>query len=409
MHGPNREEAKVKRSASLLAMIVALLPALSPAMPGQLAEGELAKSIVPVDLHVSFVPPPFRGDGQLGLAYELRLANFRNIELTLTQVDVFPLEDRTHSLLSLAGPDLVQCLLRPGKPPGMERPELLAGGEFAVVMLWVIMDPGQPVPSSIAHRATFRLVRGDGSKSELPVEGAVIYPPAQTLLPVCPPLGRGRWLMANGPGMLGEHRLFLHSLDGRASNTQRLASDWMLLGPDGRLVKDDPEDNADWYSYGEPVLAVADAIVVDAADGIPENVPLSDERAVPNKRETMTGNYVVLNLAEDTFAFYGHLQPGSVRVQVGDHVRAGQELGRIGNSGNSDAPHLHFHVANGSDPLSGEGLPFSLTSFAVLEVLDVPFWERMLVENEPWEQTVAAEPKLHEAEMPVGEAIIEFR
>jgi murein DD-endopeptidase MepM/ murein hydrolase activator NlpD len=183
----------------------------------------------------------------------------------------------------------------------------------------------------------------------------------------------------------------------------------MLVGPDGRLVKDDPQENGGWQSYGVPVLAVADAVVVDVADGIAENVPLSEERAVPNKRETMTGNYVVLELAPDRFALYAHLKPGSLLVRVGDRVRAGQELGRIGNSGNSDAPHLHFHLANSPDPLSGEGVPFAFTSFAVLDRVDVAFWGGMLVEHTPWEPTTGLEPALCEAEMPLGEAIIEFR
>jgi murein DD-endopeptidase len=369
----------------------------------------LAKSVLPVQLQVPFVAPPFTAEGRTGLAYELHLTSFRSIELELTQVDVFATEDPSRSLLTLAGPDLLKCLLRPGRPSDIESPEVLRGGDFAVVFLWITADPGLPLPPSLAHRATFRRVLPDASKREYTAEGGVARIPSEPPIVLHPPLPSGRWLMANGPSMLGDHRLFLHVLDGAASNTQRFASDWMLLGSDGRLVKDDPRENRGWHSYGVPVLAVADAVVVDVADSIPENVPLSEERAVPNKRETMTGNYVVLKLAEHRFAFYGHLRPGSLLVQAGDRVRTGQELGRIGNSGSSDAPHLHFHVADNPDPLSGEGVPFSFRSFAVLDVLEVPFWERILAENLPWEQAAGLEPELREAEMPLGEAIIEFR
>jgi hypothetical protein len=215
--------------------------------------------------------------------------------------------------------------------------------------------------------------------------------------------------MANGPSMLGEHRLFLHSLDGRASNTQRFASDWMLLGPDGRLTAGDRERNDGWYGYGVPVLAVADGIVVDVCDGIPDNIPLSGELAVPNKRDTMTGNYVVLKIDDRNFAFYGHLKPGGVLVNVGDHVSIGQELGLIGNTGNSDAPHLHFHVADGSDPLSGEGVPFALASFWLLDELDVSSWEHILLEGARWEGPSGSKPCLFTGEMPLGDAVVEFR
>ena len=317
--------------------------------------------------------------------------------------------DPTHPFATFAGSELLACLLRPGKPADLADPEVLRGGEFAVVCLWVTMDPDLSLPPSVAHRATFSRLLSDGNEREYVVEGAIARVPTGTAPAIRPPLPAGRWLMANGPSMLSEHRLYLHSLDGVASNTQRFASDWMLLGPDGRLFKGNPEDNAGWHAYGVPVLAVADAVVVDVADGIPENVPLSDERAVPNKRETMTGNYVVLKIDDDRFAFYGHLQPGSLCVKTGDHVRAGQELGRIGNTGNSDAPHLHFHVANGSDPLSGEGVPFVLASFGLLDELDVSSWERMLEDDVPWEPSTDRQSELHAEEMPLGEAIIEFR
>jgi len=370
---------------------------------------QLAKSVAPIQLRVAFVPPPFAGGGRVGLAYELHLANFRDVEFTLKRIEIFAMEDPTHPLATFAGSELPACLLRPGKPADLADPEVLRGGEFAVVCLWVTMDSGLSLPPSIAHRATFSRLLSDGNEKEYVVEGAIARVPTETPISIHPPLPAGRWLMANGPSMLGEHRLLLQSLDGVASNTQRFASDWVLLGPDGRLVEGNPEDNADWHAYGVPVLAVADAVVVDVADGIPENVALSDERAVPNRRETMTGNYVVLKIEEDRFVFYGHLQPGTLRVKVGDDVRVGQELGRIGNTGNSDGPHLHFHVANGNDPLSGEGVPFAFTSFVLLDELDVLSWERMLEENVPWESPASRQPELHEKEMPLGEAIVEFR
>jgi murein DD-endopeptidase MepM/ murein hydrolase activator NlpD len=43
---------------------------------------------------------------------------------------------------------------------------------------------------------------------------------------------------------------------------------------------------------------------------------------------------------------YGHLEQGSLRVGVGDHVRRGQVIGQVGDSGNSDEPHLHIQVQN---------------------------------------------------------------
>ena len=112
-------------------------------------------------------------------------------------------------------------------------------------------------------------------------------------------------------------------------------------------------------------MAVADAVVVATKDGIPENVPGPTSRAVPITLETVGGNHVILDLGGGRFAFYAHLQPGSLRVKTGDKVRRGQVVGLVGNSGNSTEPHLHFHISDSNSPLGSEGLPYALHSFEV--------------------------------------------
>lgn len=79
--------------------------------------------------------------------------------------------------------------------------------------------------------------------------------------------------------------------------------------------------------------------------------------------QTAGGNYVVVKIDGGHFAFYAHMQPGTPRVKVGDKVRTGQVLGLLGNTGNSDGPHLHFHIMDGPSPLQSNGLPFTFTQF----------------------------------------------
>ena len=101
-------------------------------------------------------------------------------------------------------------------------------------------------------------------------------------------------------------------------------------------------------------------------DGIPENVPGINSRAVPITLEMpLAGNHVILDIGGGRFAFYAHLQPGSLRVKLGDKVRRGQVLGLVGNSGNSTEPHLHFHIENVQiRPWAPEGFHlYSLASF----------------------------------------------
>jgi murein DD-endopeptidase MepM/ murein hydrolase activator NlpD len=83
--------------------------------------------------------------------------------------------------------------------------------------------------------------------------------------------------------------------------------------------------------------------------------------AVRITRETVAGNYIVIDIGNDVYAVYGHLIPMSLKVKVGDKVKKGQVIGLIGNSGNSDCPHLHFHLESKSNAFfGGEGIPYLL-------------------------------------------------
>ena len=121
---------------------------------------------------------------------------------------------------------------------------------------------------------------------------------------------------------------------------QRFAIDWLRIGPNGLAFHDDPAANGSWAPYGAEVLAVANGRISNLRDGVPENDPTSEAKAVPINLETASGNYIIIDLGGGRYAFYAHLQPGSLRVHVGDHVKEGQTIALLGNSGNADAPHL---------------------------------------------------------------------
>ncbi|MEI6226766.1 MAG: M23 family metallopeptidase, partial [Deltaproteobacteria bacterium] len=130
----------------------------------------------------------------------------------------------------------------------------------------------------------------------------------------------------------------------------------------------------DWVSHGADLVAAADGTIQDARDGVPDNTPVG-AYVVPMTSENAFGNYVVLDVGNrhQAFAVYAHLVPGSLRVKTGDAVVAGQVLGKLGNSGNSGAPHLHFHVCDGLGPMGGageafycNGLPYEIPAVTLL-------------------------------------------
>lgn len=128
----------------------------------------------------------------------------------------------------------------------------------------------------------------------------------------------------------------------------------------------DPGDRRSYYAYGQHVLAVADATVVTARDGLPESVPghgAAFHPAVPITLDNVGGNPITLDLGDGQFAYYFHLQPESLRVKVGDHVRRGGVIARVGCSGDAREPHLHFEVTTSPKALFGEGVPYVIDRY----------------------------------------------
>jgi hypothetical protein len=194
----------------------------------------------------------------------------------------------------------------------------------------------------------------------------------------------------------------------------RFAIDWVRLHDDGRTLRGDPLKNESYRAFGANVLAVADSTVVAILDGIPENVPDPVKRAVPITPETLGGNYILLDLGDDVFAFYGHLQPGSLTVGKGDQVRRGQVLALVGNTDNSTEPHLHFHLADRASAFDAEGIPFVFSSFDIeappesVTPAIVPFGNSLAIDESGLARWRSSKPQPRQRELPMRNAIVSF-
>ena len=169
-----------------------------------------------------------------------------------------------------------------------------------------------------------------------------------------------------GPGWValasccdGPHRS-AQAIDGELYLAQRFAIGLDLLDAQDQFSTGDPSLNTSYPSYGQPVFAVADATVARAVDRYLDQVV---GETVGVTLENADGNHVVLDLGAGRYAFYAHLEPGSVAVREGDQVRRGQQIGRLGNSGSSTGPHLQFHVMDGPSALASNGLPYVFVAF----------------------------------------------
>jgi hypothetical protein len=123
----------------------------------------------------------------------------------------------------------------------------------------------------------------------------------------------------------------------------RYAIDVLKLGPDGRLVDGSDLVVTNWYGYDEPVYAPADGQIVKVVDGLPCG-PIGNRDTV-----NPAGNHVVIDIGNGRQVLLAHLVAGSVAVKEGEYVTSGALIGRVGNSGNSEAPHLHVHVQSASE------------------------------------------------------------
>ena len=343
---------------------------------------------VPVDVTVPVPPTAFQADGKHHLVYEVHLTNFGRAECALTRMQV--LAPSGPALAIYAGDALAPLVMRPGPPP--QDKLRIDGGLRAVLFMWVTLEPGSEIPGNLEHRLAVKV--GD-YPDELAVECAKI-PVRKNVVSISPPLRGGEWLAANGPANATGHRRAMIPIGGGAHIAQRFAIDWVQLRENGQTFKGDRLDNKNYRCYGTDALAVADAMVVAVKDGIPENVPGATSRAVSITLETVGGNHVILDLGGGRFGFYAHLQPGKIRVKVGDRVRQGQAIGLVGNSGNSTEPHLHFHVSDGNSPLGSEGLPYAFASFEV----QGKGWG--------WKSSAGEEPERHSNELPLQNEVIRF-
>lgn len=95
--------------------------------------------------------------------------------------------------------------------------------------------------------------------------------------------------------------------------------------------------NQDFFTFGEPVVAVLDGEVVNVENIHPDHADASRVQFGPM-------NHIQVRHANGVMSHYGHLKRGSARVRVGSQVKKGQIIAAVGNSGMSHAPHLHFSV-----------------------------------------------------------------
>jgi hypothetical protein len=258
--------------------------------------------------------------------------------------------------LSLTSPDDTQ-------PPDPENREPVPGfstsvpaGLWGLMFLDVTYTAQERVPSLLAHAITVSPEGGPGTPAltdPVPVgcvKLAVLHPPL---------VGHG-WIAFMGCcRVMAYHRDRVDPINGLRQAGQQFAIDFMQAGPNNACCNGPPEALRSWWGYDTPVLAAAPGVVVDVADGLPDQQPVGTIKPGAPLVD-LAGNRVVEDIGGGRYVTYAHLKPGSIpaAVRKGARLSTGELIAHVGSSGNSAAPHLHFQVQDGPVHIDATGLPF---------------------------------------------------
>jgi murein DD-endopeptidase MepM/ murein hydrolase activator NlpD len=157
------------------------------------------------------------------------------------------------------------------------------------------------------------------------------------------------------------------------------------------------------------VIAAAPGTVVASRNDLPNNPEVPNPGPRPPLDEGV-GNFVIEKIAPGVYVLYGHLDPGSVTVKTGEKVSRGRRLGRIGTSGNSVTPHLHFQLLTEPTFFPSDSQPYVFEKFALIGHVPDRIWDDNLG-LQPTGQlpvTPASSGGVHSKQLPLDRTLVRF-
>lgn len=170
---------------------------------------------------------------------------------------------------------------------------------------------------------------------------------------------KGKWI-ASGAGASGltNHHDRIRS--------QKYAIDIVKFSDTDKLFENNGVANEDSYTFGAEIISPVNGKVVHVTDSLPDKKIM--------ERDKLAGNHIIIQFQDTLFVALAHLKQKSIRVKPGDRVQTGDILAQVGNSGNTDFPHLHIHVQNSEvyDIETTKSFPFRFRQFKRMRYI---FWQ----------------------------------
>jgi hypothetical protein len=224
----------------------------------------------------------------------------------------------------------------------------------------------------------------DNLQSQISIEPTIYRQKTVLELPF-----KGVCLVTDGHDFLAHHRRipllnpYVKRI-GLLANPGRFAYDFTLADLGGNVYKRDGSKAEDYYGWGQPVFCPGDGKVVSVAHDKPDrsrvrqaSVPITPEeyerlrmhafeRLRKLSMKDILGNHVIIDHSNNEFSLLDHMQQDSVKMALGDEITRGTPVGKIGNSGDSIFPHIHYELKNAEDVFAAEGLPSQFREFDLL-------------------------------------------
>jgi Peptidase family M23 len=342
---------------AVVAVAVARIPPLE-GVPGEVTA-----------IQVSAPGPPryvFGSDGREHVDYDLVITNSFTAEVTLKSLTVTGLG---RSVLRLTGEALASHThqIIAGKPSAQ-----IPASSTVVTLVDVVLprSAGRTAPRRLSNRIDYTIPPGALLREAIgstTVQGPVLQTTRRAPVLIASPLRGSGWLNLNAccdPTSI--HRNLVLSANGTYVTPEMFDIDWVQV-VNGSAFRGNGKQLSDYPGFGVPIYAVANGTVVSTINNRPEVPPGASATGNPTVRKPRDfgGNEIIEKIGPGLYAAYAHLQTGSVTVKPGQHLRTGEPIARLGNTGNTTDPHLHFGIHDGPDLLTSNSVPFEIDHFTL--------------------------------------------
>ncbi|MBA7513572.1 hypothetical protein ES705_05588 [subsurface metagenome] len=211
---------------------------------------------------------------------------------------------------------------------------------------------------------------------------------------------KGKLVILDGHDFYSHHRRVAISIlreftgDMFKSNFNRYGMDFSVLGEDNNLrsmTEEEKDKNYDFhftdikkfYTHEAIVYAPAEGEIVDIVDDLEDlyDDPFDFTSAMEEKRvKELAGNYIVIKHNDSEYSHLYHLLKGSCKIKLGDFVKEGQEISKVGFSGASNVySHLHYQLLDGSDFLSAKELPTKFSNILLWQGSEKKKYDELVI------------------------------